>query len=112
MVRITLIILSFLIGLQFTLNHQLPITLSYFYGAINLLTFYIYYLDKIAARKGHWRIKETQLHLLSLLGGWWGALIAQQFLRHKSIEKSFLVVFSFTLLVNVSALALFLYKGK
>ena len=54
------------------------------YITISLLTFIMYALDKSAARKGHWRTKESTLHLLSLAGGWPGAIAAQQKLRHKS----------------------------
>lgn len=66
----------------------------------------VYYYDKSAAYNDRWRIKESHLHILSLLGGWWGALIAQQFLRHKSVKKSFLVTFSFTMIVNITVLIL------
>ena len=61
----------------------LPLVLA-FYRVASLLTFIIYTMDKSAARKGAWRTKENTLHLLSLAGGWPGALVAQQKLRHKS----------------------------
>jgi uncharacterized membrane protein YsdA (DUF1294 family) len=44
------------------------------------------------------------LHLLGLAGGWPGALIAQQMLRHKSKKASFLAVFWVTVLINCGAL--------
>jgi len=74
---------------------------------INILTFVVYAVDKSSARKGTWRIKELNLHLLSLFGGWWGALIAQQFLRHKSIKKVFLKVFSMSMMVNISIIIVY-----
>ncbi|MCP5079040.1 MAG: DUF1294 domain-containing protein, partial [Psychromonas sp.] len=86
------------------------IWLCYYLLFINIVTFFVYAFDKSEARKGNWRVKELTLHLLSLVGGWWGALIAQQFLRHKSIKRSFLVVFALTLLLNISTL--FIYKGS
>jgi uncharacterized membrane protein YsdA (DUF1294 family) len=45
------------------------------------------------------------LHLLSLIGGWPGALIAQNRLRHKSRKGSFLLVFWATALLNCGGLA-------
>lgn len=101
MFRITLIIFSVLIFSQLIINQQISTYLCYYYLAINVITLSVYAFDKSAARKGHWRIKELHLHLLSLLGGWGGALIAQQFIRHKSIKKPFLVVFSCTMIINI-----------
>jgi len=46
-----------------------PMILS-IYGIASLLTFLIYAVDKAAAKKGGWRIKESTLHLLSFIGGW------------------------------------------
>jgi len=44
----------------------------------------------------------------ALLGGWPGALVAQNRLRHKSSKMSFLVVFWATVLLNCVALGLYL----
>ena len=43
---------------------------------------------------------EKQLHLLSLFGGWPGAVITQQQLRHKSSKWSFQRLFSLTVIIN------------
>ncbi len=40
-----------------------------------------------------WRIPEKQLHAVALLGGWPGALLAQQLLRHKTQKASFQGIF-------------------
>jgi uncharacterized membrane protein YsdA (DUF1294 family)/cold shock CspA family protein len=65
--------------------------------------FIMYAVDKSAARKGAWRIQESTLHLLSLAGGWPGALVAQQTFRHKTKKQSFRSVFWVTVLVNTGA---------
>lgn len=70
------------------------------YITASLITFFVYALDKSAAKSGAWRTQESTLHLLSLLGGWPGALIAQQKLRHKSKKESFRAVFWMTVLLN------------
>jgi uncharacterized membrane protein YsdA (DUF1294 family) len=44
------------------------------------------------------------LHLFGLIGGWPGALLAQNFLRHKSKKWSFQVVFWVTAALNCGAL--------
>jgi uncharacterized membrane protein YsdA (DUF1294 family) len=73
------------------------------YLVASLLTFLMYAVDKSAAQKGAWRTKESTLHLLSLVGGWPGALVAQEKLRHKSKKQSFRFVFWCTVLLNCSA---------
>jgi uncharacterized membrane protein YsdA (DUF1294 family)/cold shock CspA family protein len=70
------------------------------YMVASLLTFIMYAMDKSAARKGHWRTQESTLHVMSLAGGWPGALVAQQKLRHKSRKKSFRSVFWATVVLN------------
>jgi uncharacterized membrane protein YsdA (DUF1294 family) len=76
-----------------------PLVLALYIGA-SLLTFIMYAVDKSAARNGAWRTQESTLHVLSLVGGWPGALVAQQKLRHKSKKQSFRSVFWLTVLLN------------
>lgn len=73
------------------------------YLAISILTYLAYGVDKAAARKGAWRISESALHGLSLAGGWPGALLAQQLLRHKSSKRQFRTAFWATVAANVVA---------
>ena len=84
---------------------RLPAMLPVVYGGLSVVAFLAYALDKSAARAGRWRTQENTLHLLALAGGWPGALVAQQQLRHKSAKTSFLVVFWATVLLNCGALA-------
>ena len=70
------------------------------YVTVSLATFLWYAKDKAAAQSGRWRTPESTLHLMSLIGGWPGALIAQQNLRHKSKKLSFRMVFWATVLLN------------
>ena len=79
--------------------------------AINLLTLWTYAADKNAARAGTWRVSENQLHLLSLLGGWPAAWLAQQNLRHKTSKASFRALYWLTIALHCSALALWLWRG-
>jgi uncharacterized membrane protein YsdA (DUF1294 family)/cold shock CspA family protein len=71
-----------------------------FYIFISLLTFTIYAIDKSAAQKNSWRTSEKTLHILSVIGGWPGALVAQQKLIHKSRKQSFQLIFWLTVLMN------------
>ena len=78
------------------------------YLALSLLTFLAYAKDKSAAEKGNWRIPENTLHGLALFGGWPGALIAQQLLRHKSKKQSFRNIFYITVALNCLVLFWFI----
>lgn len=80
----------------------IPLPLSVMYLVLSLLTFVVYAIDKSKAKRGVWRIPEKTLHLLSLVGGWPGALLAQQLLRHKSSKTSFRIVFWLTLCLNLA----------
>lgn len=55
--------------------------------------FALYWQDKRRAARGDWRTPEARLHLFELLGGWPGALIAQQVFRHKTRKISFQLLF-------------------
>ncbi len=81
---------------------MIPEFFLWFYFVISIITFIMYAKDKSAAKKGKWRIPEKTLHLLSIIGGWPGALIAQQKLRHKSQKNSFRVLFWLTSILNIS----------
>lgn len=83
----------------------LPPMILLVYLAASTVTFIAYAIDKSAARKGRWRTSEGTLHLLSLFGGWPGALIAQGVLRHKSRKQPFRVIFWLTVIVNCAVLA-------
>ena len=61
--------------------------------SINLTTVLAYYVDKRAAIKHAWRVPENNLHTLEFLGGWPGALLAQNLFRHKTVKKSFRAIF-------------------
>ena len=79
---------------------KIPLLIFAIYMIASLFTFIMYAVDKSASMKGVWRINESTLHLLSLAGGWPGALVAQQMLRHKSKKQSFRLVFWVTVLLN------------
>jgi len=82
------------------LTAKMPPLILTIYLVASLLTFIMYAVDKSAAKEGSWRTQESTLHLLSLAGGWPGALVAQQTLRHKSKKRSFRSVFWVMVFLN------------
>ena len=63
------------------------------YVLMTAVAFGAYWHDKASARHGAHRLPENALHLLELFGGWPGALVAQQWLRHKNRKLSYQVFF-------------------
>jgi uncharacterized membrane protein YsdA (DUF1294 family) len=75
------------------------------YLVIGLVTFFVYAKDKRAAINGNWRVPEKTLHTFSVAGGWLGALIAQEKLRHKTQKQPFRSIYWLTVVINVAAFA-------
>lgn len=80
-----------------------PVLATAIYAGMSFVTFLAYAVDKYAARRGAWRTRESTLHLLALAGGWPGALLAQQLMRHKSTKAEFRSVFWGTVILNAAA---------
>jgi len=74
------------------------------YAFMSILLYLIYAGDKSAAQSGRWRTSETTLHLVAILGGWPGGLIARHKLRHKTIKQPFRLFFWCTVVINVIGL--------
>lgn len=74
------------------------------YAFMSVLLYVMYAADKSAAQAGRWRTSEASLHLVALLGGWPGGLIARHALRHKTIKQPFRFVFWCTVVLNCLAL--------
>ena len=75
------------------------------YLVIGVVTFFVYAKDKRAAINGNWRVPEKTLHTFSVAGGWLGALIAQDKLRHKTQKQPFRSIYWLTVVINVAAFA-------
>ncbi len=80
------------------------------YAVLGIITYGMYAKDKAAAQSGDWRTPESTLHLLSALGGWVGAMVAQTYLRHKSQKPEFRVTYYLTVVINMAGL-LFILAG-
>jgi len=72
------------------------------YAVASVITFLAYAQDKRAARRGRWRTPEATLHLLELLGGFPGAMLAQRVFRHKRGKVGYLIVFWLIVAVHVA----------
>lgn len=91
------------------LSGYVPVLLPVAYGVMSLVTFLMYAIDKGAAESGNRRVPEGRLHLFELLCGWPGALVGQQFFRHKTRKTSFQVVFWVYVILNLAVLGWLLF---
>ncbi len=63
--------------------------LVYYLIAVNVPTFVIYGADKWKASRGRWRVPESVLMWLAVLGGSVGALVAMWLFHHKTLKNKF-----------------------
>ena len=65
--------------------------LLYFLIVINIVTFFVYGIDKLLAIKHMWRVPEKFLFLLSITGGFVGSIVGMNIFRHKTKKLFFYI---------------------
>lgn len=73
---------------------------------MNVVTFFVYGLDKLKARIGSRRVSERRLWVLALLGGSLGAMVAMEFFRHKTKKGSFQIILLGIFCIQLAIVAL------
>ena len=68
---------------------------------INLITFLAMYVDKKRAKWGKWRIKESTLFGLVLLGGGIGGIAGMYTFSHKTKKPGFVIGFPAILIIEI-----------
>ena len=68
---------------------------------INLIAFFMMWLDKRKAKKGQWRIPENTLLIPVLLGGGIGGIAGMYIFRHKTQKAKFVIGFPAILLCEI-----------
>ena len=76
---------------------------------INLIAFLAMYIDKKRAKWGRWRIKESTLFTLVLLGGGIGGIAGMHTFRHKTKKMRFVIGFPAILIVEIICVIIFLF---
>ena len=77
-------------------------------AAINVVTFFMYGVDKWKAKRSKWRVSETALIWMAVLGGSIGAWLGMKVWHHKTQHKKFKYGIPLILLAQI-ALAVWLY---
>lgn len=83
--------------------------LLYYLIAINVVTFFVYGIDKLKAKKSKWRIPEATLLMLAVIGGSIGAWLGMKVWHHKTLHKKFKYGLPLILMAQV-ALVIWLYS--
>ena len=68
---------------------------------INLIAFLAMYIDKKKAKYGKWRISESALFTLVLLGGGIGGIAGMYTFRHKTQKPRFVIGFPAILIFEI-----------
>lgn len=72
-----------------TLTKDMQQIIIIYLVVINVVTFFMYGIDKWKARKAKWRIREAALLGLAVLGGNVGAWLGMRVWHHKTLHKKF-----------------------
>ena len=82
-----------------------------FLVAITLFTFIVYGIDKRKAKKGRWRIPESTLLLLAVIGGSIGAYLGMKVWHHKTRHKKFKYGIPAIIILQIVLIGLYVFKG-
>lgn len=70
-------------------NGILVLGVLIYLAAINIVTFFLYGIDKWKAKRSKWRIEESTLLWWAAFGGTIGALLGIKVWHHKTLHKKF-----------------------
>ena len=80
--------------------------LLYYLIIINILTFFVYGIDKWKAKHSSYRISEATLLILAIIGGSIGALLGMRVWHHKTMHKKFKYGLPLILLTQIALIYL------
>ena len=76
--------------------------------AINVVTFIVYGIDKMKAKRSKWRIPEATLLGLAVIGGSVGAWLSMKVWHHKTLHKKFKYGIPLILIAQIALLIFWL----
>lgn len=79
-------------------------------GVISLISVIVCIADKSRAKRGKWRIRESTLFLLSLLGGGAAMYFTMRIIHHKTLHKRFMIGIPLVVLTETALLLLLFIK--
>ena len=85
------------------------ILLICYFLIVNLIGFLSMYVDKRRARKHLWRIPETTLFIIAIIGGSIGSIVGMHLFRHKTRHWYFVYGMPAILIIQIALFALLIY---
>lgn len=80
--------------------------------AINVVTFFLYGMDKWKAKRSKWRISEATLLGLAVIGGSIGAWLGMKVWHHKTMHKKFKYGLPLILIIQIAIVFLTSCRSK
>ena len=87
-------------------------TIVYYLIALNIVTFFVYGIDKWKAKRAKWRIREAALLGLAVLGGSIGALLGMKVWHHKTMHKKFKYGLPLILIAQIALIYLIIQQKR
>ena len=78
-------------------------------AAINIVTFFLYGIDKWKAKRSKWRIEESTLLWWVAFGGGIGALLGMKVWHHKTLHRKFKYGVPAIMIAQIAAVGLIMY---
>jgi uncharacterized membrane protein YsdA (DUF1294 family) len=79
---------------------------------VNIAAFAIMGTDKHKAQRNKWRVSETSIFILGLIGGGTGIFLGMRFFRHKTKHLKFTLGIPVIVIINIIMLGYILQKLK
>ena len=76
---------------------------------MQLVAIFLTVRDKRSAKRNRWRVKESTLLLVSVLGGSVGMLFTMNMIRHKTQRKKFMIGIPAIIVLQVAAIVFILF---
>ena len=77
----------------------------YYLFAINIVSFFLYGIDKYKAKKNKWRIPEATLLMIAVIGGSIGAWVGMRLWHHKTMHKKFMYGIPVIIIMQIALVA-------
>ena len=90
------------ISFSFDSNIDIVYVALIYLALINVVTFFIFGIDKWKAQRSKWRISESTLIWLSVFGGSVGALLGMKVWHHKTLHNKFRIGIPLILLAQIA----------
>ena len=79
-------------------------------AAVNVVTFFMYGIDKLKAKRSKWRISEAALLWMAVIGGSIGAWMGIKIWHHKTMHKKFKYGVPAIIILQIAAIVYIIVK--